>query len=69
MARNGLFDKKSLSIIPMCAGCHCGKLTKKPWQSKGQQPILHTVTRPGQVVSVDQLESISTGLSLNQKDC
>ena len=45
----------------MCTACQYGNLTKKPWQSEGKQPTLQSVTRPGQVVSADKLESNSKG--------
>ena len=44
-----------------CSSCQYGKLTKKHWQSKGQQSTLWTVMRLGQVDSVDQLESNTNG--------
>jgi hypothetical protein len=36
-----------------------GSTTKKPWSSKGKNPkrVGHVATSPGQMVSVDQLES------------
>ena len=45
--------------IPFCQACIYGKMTRKQWRFK--QPLdkqaSKTVTRPGQIVSVDQLES------------
>ncbi|KAL7556286.1 hypothetical protein ACA910_016078 [Epithemia clementina (nom. ined.)] len=48
---------------PFCSACQYGKLTKKPWQHKGgpEKSPTRLVAAPGQVVSVDQLESTSVG--------
>lgn len=50
---------------PKCAGCLYGSMTKRPWRTKprkGQQKSeIYPVTRPGQVVSVDQFESSTPG--------
>lgn len=51
--------------IPKCAGCIYGAMTKQPWRtkpSKQRKSEIYTVTRPGQCVSVDQLESQTPGL-------
>ena len=48
-----------------CAGCIYGAMTKRPWRTKpGKHKTseIHTVTKPGQCVSVDQLESRTAGL-------
>ena len=38
-------------------------MTKRPWRVKGEdKKATKTVTRPGQIVSVDQLESNTPGL-------
>ncbi|KAL7580972.1 hypothetical protein ACA910_005786 [Epithemia clementina (nom. ined.)] len=48
---------------PFCSACQYGKLTKRPWQHKGgpEKSPTRPVTAPGQVVSVDQLESTTVG--------
>ena len=47
---------------PFCTACQYGKLLKRPWWVKGDDKGTMTVaTRPGQVVSVDQLESNTPG--------
>ena len=62
MAIHGELPRKLAMVIPpFCATCKYGKQTKCPWHTKGQQTHLHTVTQPGQVVSVDQLESMMPG--------
>ena len=51
-----------------CVACKYGKQTKRPWHTKGPQKHLHTNTQPGQVVSVDQLESTTPGFVAQPKD-
>ena len=47
---------------PFCAACQYGNITKRPWRVKGDnKATAKTATYPGQVVSVDQLESTSPG--------
>ncbi|KAL7580919.1 hypothetical protein ACA910_005738 [Epithemia clementina (nom. ined.)] len=47
---------------PFCAACQYGKLTRRPWRTKGQVITgVKVATHPGQVVSVDQLESPTAG--------
>jgi GAG-pre-integrase domain len=51
--------------IPLCQACVYGKLTRRPWRTKpnaNHDTNTDTVTVPGQMVSVDQLESPSPGL-------
>ena len=48
---------------PFCSACQYGKMMKQPWRVKGDNKnTTKTATWPGQVVSVDQLESNSPGL-------
>ena len=48
---------------PFCAACQYGKQTRRPWRTKpGTTPSLRTATRPGECVSVDQMESTTKGL-------
>ena len=46
---------------PKCATCMYGKMTKKPWRTKGNQRKIRTATIPGECVSVDQLQSSNQG--------
>jgi hypothetical protein len=60
MAKQGILPRRlSKCRIPTCSACLYAKATKRPWRSKpkkngndGDKP-----TKPGQVVSVDQLVS------------
>ena len=65
MARQGKISKKLAKCrIPTCSACLYSKATKRPWrgkESKKGRPT-KTLTRPGQVVSVDQLVSPTPGL-------
>ena len=65
MARAGLIPKQYANVKPpMCACCQFGKATKRPWRNKGshgQAAKLVPITRPGDCVSVDQLESPTPG--------
>ena len=48
---------------PFCSACQYGKMTKRPWRVKGENKgSSKTATRPGQIVSVDQLESNTPGM-------
>ena len=63
MAKLGILPRRLANVEnPKCASCYFGKMTKKPWRNKGQQPrrILPTV-KPGQCISVDQMESSTIG--------
>ena len=65
MAKQGIIPRRlSKCRVPTCSACLYAKATKRPWQSKpkkngdgGIKP-----TRPGQVISVDQLVSPTPGL-------
>jgi len=49
---------------PMCNDCCAAKATRKPWRSKGKghiQSHIKKVSNPGDIVSVDQLESSIPG--------
>jgi hypothetical protein len=48
---------------PKCAGCMYGAMTKQPWRTKAQQDNskIKSVTRPGDCLSIDQLESPTPG--------
>ena len=64
LAQTGQLPKRLLtSKKPFCAACQYGKMTRRPWRVKGDNKhATKTATQPGQIVSVDQLESNSPGL-------
>ena len=66
MAKQGIVPKKlGKCRVPTCSACMFAKMTRRPWRGK---PTLKNdksetlPTRPGQVVSVDQLVSPTPGL-------
>ena len=62
MARAGLIPKELAAVEPLkCPGCAYGKAHRKPVRHKGQRKRLRQATRPGEVVSMDQLESPTSG--------
>ena len=63
LAKQRLLPKKILKAnVPICPVCHYGKTHHKPWRTKGIHPkVSRVVTKPGQIVSVDQLESPTPG--------
>jgi hypothetical protein len=65
MARAGTIPKRLANCpVPVCTACLYGNATRKPWRSR--YPIdwkqAPPATRPGQVVSVDQMKSPTPGL-------
>ena len=64
LALKGLLPKCLLACKkPFFSACQYGKMTKRPWWVKGDNKnATKTATRPGQIVSVDQLESNTPGL-------
>ena len=63
LAKQGLLPKKILKAnIPICPACQYGKMHRKPWRTKGNHLMAsRAATKPGQIVSVDQLESPTPG--------
>ena len=63
LAKQGLLPKKILKAnIPICPACQYGKIHCKPWKAKENHPKASRVaTKPGQIVSVNQLESPTPG--------
>ena len=63
MEEVGLLPKKlAKAPIPKCAGCIFSAMTKKPWRTKGRNTSgqvgrILKITRPGQCVSVNMLDS------------
>ena len=65
MARNGELPRRLAKCdVPVCSACQFGKATKRPWRPKtsSNKDDAAKPTRPGQVVSVDQMESRTPGL-------
>jgi len=51
--------------IPKCTSCLYGKATKRPWRNKPSgkfESKIRIATKPGEVISVDRLESPTPGL-------
>jgi len=64
MARQHIIPRKLASCWqPVCAACMYGKATKQQWHHKSPHNKAESVTptRPGQVVSVDQMKSPTPG--------
>ena len=63
LANTGQLPKRLLNChTPFCAACQYGRMTKRPWRAKGDDKnTAKTATYPGQVVSVDQLQSTTPG--------
>ena len=64
MAQRGEVPSRlATCATPMCAACQFGKATKKAWQTKkkNRRPICNA-TKPGECVSIDQIESSTMGL-------
>jgi hypothetical protein len=64
LAQLGILPNKlSKCKVPLCTSCLFGKATRRPWRTKAKpKSVLKTITRPGQCVSVDQLESTTPGM-------
>jgi hypothetical protein len=65
MAKKGLLPSCFVNTpMPMCASCAYGKATRRPTRTKGQSRQARRmvkITKPGDCVSVDQLESPTPG--------
>lgn len=58
LAQRGDIPKSLANVKPMtCAGCMFGGLTKQPTRNKGEKRTIFKATKPGECVSVDQMES------------
>ena len=67
MAAQGLLPHKLINAsVPICPACEFGKATQRAWRTKPskrhQGGKLRVATRPGECISVDQLESTTPGL-------
>ncbi len=60
LALNGEIPKKLSKLKPLqCSGCLFGVMTRLPWRGK-ELAFSHEIlvaTKPGEIVSVDQMES------------
>jgi hypothetical protein len=67
----GILPKRLAQFTALkCAGCMYGDMTKKPWRSKGKKPkgFGHDFTAPGNMVSVDKLQSSVEGFISQLKE-
>jgi GAG-pre-integrase domain len=66
MAKQGILPQKLADCkVPLCTSCLFGKVTRRPWRSKtpnNQTEPSRTIIKPGDCISVDQLESTTPGL-------
>ena len=65
MAQQGIIPTRLKdTYTPTCLACQYAKATRKPWRNKKQKHFKKPIqaTKPGQVVSVDQLVSPTPGL-------
>lgn len=65
MARFGIIPRRLAKCrIPVCAACMYGKATKRQWRQKSPNNADESYhpTKPGEVVSVDQMRSPTPGL-------
>lgn len=70
MAKAGLLPKKIADCpSPICQSCIYGKMTRKAWRTKPSNNATPTkvATYPGEIVSVDQLESPVDGFIAQMK--
>ena len=65
MAKQGLLDKRLANIqeFPFCPGCQFGKQTRRAWRHRSNKKLrrrrLRKARKPGDVVSVDTMNSVS----------
>ena len=70
MAKLGMLPKRiSDCPIPICQACIYGKMTRRQWRSKqsANKEASKVATAPGEIVSVDQLESPIGGFIAQMK--
>ena len=63
LAENNFIPKRLAQVRPpsKCSSCLYGKMNRKPWRSKAQPAEIFKATKPGECVSVDQMEPSTTG--------
>lgn len=58
LSEQGILPRKLAKIkSPKCPGCIYGKAHRKPWRTKAQPKSIKRAEKPGDCVSVDQLQS------------
>jgi hypothetical protein len=65
MAISGVIPHRLANCrVPQCAACYYGKASRQPWREKGlaNKNKIALVTAPGQIVSVDQMQSTAPGM-------
>ena len=65
LARSGVIPRRLANCpVPVCSACLYGKATRRPWRTKPSNSPRDAIipTKPGEVVSVDQLEANVAGL-------
>jgi hypothetical protein len=70
LALNGEIPKKLPKLKPLkCAGCLFGTMTKPPWRGKesASSHKIFVAAKPGEIVSVDQMESTEVGFFSQSK--
>jgi hypothetical protein len=68
MAARGEIPKRLAACrVPRCQLCLYGRATKKPWRTKAQPNKIKTVTKPGECISSDELESPVPGFKGQSK--
>ena len=62
LATLGIISQKLVNVKPPeCATCIYGSMTWRPWRHKQKQRKIKVCTKPGECISVDQLESSTPG--------
>ena len=62
MAMLNIIPRRLASVkIPKCQACCYGKQTKRPWRTNKQPREIRPCNKPGECISVDQLQSSTTG--------
>jgi hypothetical protein len=65
MAQSGVLPQRLATCrVPQCTACYYGKASQRPWREKGSayRNKIASATVPGQIVSVDQMQSTVPGL-------
>jgi GAG-pre-integrase domain len=63
MAQKGDLPKSLAKFTPpTCQACLYGRATRIPWKVKGSSNHIQPTTKPGQCVSINQMESSSPGI-------
>jgi hypothetical protein len=61
LSKIGILPKKlNKGPDPICSSCIYGQMTRRAWRTRSEPDSIaqqHTITQPGQCVSIDQMES------------